>query len=277
MTQLALDFGNQRWEERRARFRPLGERIDPREYEVAELAGDGSDTTARAFVEAHHYSGSYPSAKYRVCLYRRGSLVGAAVFSTPCRPEVVTNVFPGGDIDRLLELGRFVLLDEVAGNGESWFLARAFAILRDRVDGVVSFSDPMPRRTAAGALVMPGHVGVIYQAANARYRGRSKGETLHLLPDGRAIHRRALAKIKNGERGGRGTVERLVSFGAAPLELERAPLADRRRWLETWMPRITRPFAHPGNHRYAWTLNRAVRIPHGPDPARPRAVDREAA
>ena len=29
-----------------------------------------------------------------------------------------------------VELGRFVLLDSVAGNGETWFLARSFDILR---------------------------------------------------------------------------------------------------------------------------------------------------
>jgi hypothetical protein len=54
---------------------------------------------------------------------------------------------------------RFVLLDECPGNSESWFLARCFdALLDDGVRGVVSFADPVPRRTASGQLVMPGHV-----------------------------------------------------------------------------------------------------------------------
>ena len=39
-----------------------------------------------------------------------------------------------------VELGRFVLLDSVAGNGETWFLARSFEILRKHaIVGVVSF------------------------------------------------------------------------------------------------------------------------------------------
>lgn len=59
---------------------------------------------------------------------------------------------------------RFVLLDECPGNSESWFLARCFdALLADGVRGVVPFADPVPRRTASGRLVMPGHVGTIYQ------------------------------------------------------------------------------------------------------------------
>jgi hypothetical protein len=41
------------------------------------------------------------------------------------------------------------------------------------VRGVVSFSDPVPRRTAAGDLVFPGHIGTIYQASNAGYLGRT--------------------------------------------------------------------------------------------------------
>jgi hypothetical protein len=38
--------------------------------------------------------------------------------------------------------------------------------------GLVSFSDPIRRTTFAGQVVMPGHVGVIYRASNARYTGR---------------------------------------------------------------------------------------------------------
>ncbi len=57
-------------------------------------------------------------------------------------------------------LGRFVLLDEVESNGESWLLARAFAALRrakPHIETVFAYSDPVPRRGADGQLVMPGH------------------------------------------------------------------------------------------------------------------------
>jgi hypothetical protein len=75
----------------------------------------------------------------------------------------------------MVEVGRFVLLDEVPVNGETWFLARAFAALaRDGVEGVLAFADPEPRATADGTVVFPGHVGTIYQAHNAVYRGRAR-------------------------------------------------------------------------------------------------------
>ena len=46
------------------------------------------------------------------------------------------------------------------------------------------FSDPLPRTRADGTVVMPGHLGTIYQAANAVYTGRGTPRTLTLLPDG---------------------------------------------------------------------------------------------
>jgi hypothetical protein len=253
--------GNQRWRARRASYRVPTERIDPLAYDVAEIAGDA---VPRAFVERHHYSGTFPAARFRIGLYERGDLVGVAVFSHPVNDAVIENVFP--TLPRLagVELGRFVLLDSVPGNGETWFLARAFELLADRVAGVVAFSDPVARTTAAGELVMPGHVGTIYQASNARYLGRGRADTLRLLPDGRALARRTYQKIRSGEPGWLAATAPLVQHGAAPLGAE-VDERTRRAWLELWMGRLTRPLKHPGNHRYAWTLRRRDRhaLPKG--------------
>ena len=61
-----------------------------------------------------------------------------------------------------------MLAESVPANGESWFLARCWELAtRQGKHGVVSFSDPVPRRTAVGTLVFPGHIGTIYQACNA--------------------------------------------------------------------------------------------------------------
>jgi hypothetical protein len=224
--------------------------IDPSAYEVAVLA---DDAPAKAFVVAHHYSGTYPAARFRFGLYRRGgALVGVAVFSHPVSDAVLTGVFHRPATDAV-ELGRFVLLDDVPGNGETWFLARCFAHLRRAVVGVVSFADPVPRATLAGVTVTPGHVGTIYQAFNGVYLGRGRAATLRLLPDGRVLAPRALSKIRNCERGWRHAVARLEQYGAAPL------VGDPRTWLATWLPRLTRVLRHPGNHKYAWALDRHVR------------------
>ena len=72
---------------------------------------------------------------------------------------------------------------------ESWFLARCFDELAARgIRGVVSFADPVPRQTAAGAVICPGHVGTIYQATNAIYTGRGTARTIIVLPAGTTLH-----------------------------------------------------------------------------------------
>jgi hypothetical protein len=247
----------QRWIERRTIFRRPDEQIDTRVHDVAEIPRE----VAKAFVERHHYSGSFPASSHWVGLHERGELVGVAVFSVPARPEVVSNVFPALPIEQCRDLGRFVLLDRVAGNGESWFLARAFELLRFHrkpITGVVSFSDPAPRATIDGRTVMPGHVGTIYQASNAVYVGRSRPETIFLLPDGRSVARRSFQKVRDGVRGWRPVVADMVAAGADPLS-ELAGEDERTAWLAQWLPRVTRPFRHPGNHKYAWVLERRLR------------------
>ena len=36
------------------------------------------------------------------------------------------------------------------------------------------------------------------------------------------------------------------------------PGSDIIAWLNLWMPRITRPLKHAGNHRYAWAFQRSL-------------------
>lgn len=260
----------QRWLFGRDHYRPAGEPIVTRTYDVAVLP---RDREAKAFVEAHHYSGTYPAARERVGLYRGVQLVGVAVFSVPCHAGVLTAVFPGDWRDSV-ELGRFVLLDDVPANGETWFLARAFALLRaEGYRGVVSFSDPVGRRRADGSLIFPGHVGTIYQAHNGVYTGRGRAATLRLLPNGRTLHNRTLQKIRAGDKGWRYSVAQLEAAGASTAPPDREA---RLVWLATWLPRLTRTVRHPGNHRYAWPLQRRTSIRVAAQPY-PKTVDGVAA
>lgn len=247
--------GNQRWLERKAIFRRPDEQIDVRRYEVTEI----SKLTAKAFVEAHHYSGSYPAGRFMFGLHRAGDLVGVAVFSHPARDEVIFNTFPMAARNTdAVELGRLVLLDDVEGNGETWFLGRTFEALRGRVIGVLSHSDPQPRETLDGRRVLPGHWGTIYQAHNGRYLGRTKPRTARLLPDGTILNERSLAKVVANVRGGRPVVEALVGWGADPLP-DIAPRDVRKEWVSRWVATLTRPLRHRGCHRYAWTLDKKIR------------------
>ena len=214
---MQLCLFSQRWRDRRESYRPAGEPINPRLYEVAELAGDRQ---AKAFILAHHYSLSYPSARVRFGLFTRGCLVGVAVFSHPCNDRVLTSVFPLSPLDSV-ELGRFVLLDSVPANGESWFLAGTFECLRRKVLlGVVSFSDPIPRTKADGTL----------------------------------LNDRTIQKIRSGEQGWRYAAALLETFGA-----ESMTSGDREDWLKTWLPKLTRRLKHSGNYKYGWAIAKSAR------------------
>jgi hypothetical protein len=147
----------------------------------------------------------------------------------------------------------------VPANGESWFIARAFELLRARgYTGVVSFADPVARSSVAGEVVKPGHIGGIYQASNALYAGLATARTLRLLPSGRVFSERTRSKIRGRERGWQHAVEQLVAAGArAP---ERSGLAaDLHAWLKLELPRVTRPLKHGGNLKYLFPLTPSCR------------------
>lgn len=278
--------GNQRWAEGRDSYVRPDTVIRTSDYEVAPIE---DDNTAKAFIQRHHYSASYPSARWRYGLYAttrdsreghscwvEGDLVGVAVYSVPVRDVVLTKVF-GGTADQSTELGRFVLLDGVPGNGETWFLARTHELLRrenDRLRGVVSFSDPFVRTKIDGTITCPGHVGTIYQASNGIYLGQARAEGMLLLPDGTSLPRRALSKVKAGDQGWYSVVGRLIRFDGVTVPaayLARPTRKDRKRpltdvelaelgvWIAGVEATLCRKVRHPGNHKYAWAFSRRVR------------------
>ena len=239
---------------------------------------DGIDQKpARAFVETHHYSSSYPFALARVGLFQGRRLVGVAIFSTPINSNAVRR-YAGLDAALGVELGRFILLNRVPYNAESFFLAGAFAHLRREmpdVKAVIAYSDPVPRATASGELIMPGHVGTIYQAGNGRYVGRSSSQTMYLTDRGVALSTRGLSKIRRQEYGAASAEKRLRQLGAPARRLHQHPA----EWIDELLAGTTfRKLRHPGNHVYVWPLGttRAKRMTLAncaPGKAYPKSLD----
>ncbi len=246
-----------RWADRRHSWRHRSEGgFDRARYEVAPIR---DDATARAYCERNHYTGSYPAARLRYGLYERGgALAGVVVLAVPARAAVLTTVFPLlVPYRESLELGRLVLADRVPANAKSWMLARVWELAaQEGVRGVVSFSDPLPRCRADGSEVFPGHVGIVYQAANATYLGRATPRTLALLPDGTVFSDRARQKVRGGERGHAYAERLLRRWGAPP----RRPGDDSAVWLGTALAAAgVRRVRHPGMHRYAFAVGPARR------------------
>lgn len=246
----------QRWRGRRHSFRHISEGgFDARRYTVEALP----EMAAEEFVVGHHYSGSYPSARFRFGLYDitagEAQLCGVAVFGVPVTVAVLTRPLP--DLQpyvESLECSRFVLTDECPANAESWFLARCFdELLALRVRGVVSFADPVPRRDVSGALVAVGHVGTIYQATNAVYMGRATPRTVKLLPNGVVLNERMAQKVRRQEQGHEYAERLLVGMGAPALRTG----ADPKIWLREALVAVgARSQRHRGVHRYVYRLGR---------------------
>lgn len=241
----------QRWDRGRHAWRHTSEGgFDRSRFEVAELR---DDTTPRRFVVSHHYAHSYPAVIRRYGLYEGWQLVGVAVLGAPARAAVLTNVFPHlAPYVESLELSRFVLLDRVPANAESWFWARCRELLaRAGVAGVVTFSDPIARTTLDGRVLMPGHVGTIYQASNGRPLGRGSAATLLVLPDATVLNGRSAQKVRGDEVGHEAVERVLVSHGATPRRAGEPGAA----WLAHALTEArVRRLRHPGCHRYAWSI-----------------------
>lgn len=276
----------QRWQHGRHTWRHLRDGgFDHRRFAVHRVTGRDV-TAARRFVEHHHYAGSWVAQVYTYALTTTAEeyavaidgeppmiagewLIGVAALSMPTNQKVLTNVFP-----RLrprveaLDIGRLVLTPTPA-NAETWLLGRVFedaATLGIR--GLTAFADPVARGD-----VLPGHVGIIYQAHGGRPCGRSTPRRNLWLPRQRVVlSARTLQKIRARESGWRGAVDTLERYGASTLR----PGQDSRAWLRDALDAVGAvPYTHPGCFRYAWALGptkadrRAVQI-NVPETRRPK-------
>jgi len=256
----------QRWRENRATYRPAGEIINTSDYEIAEI----SKADAKIFVQAHHYSKSFPAARFCYGIFSRyvtpehwntyglvPQLAGVAVYSVPRHPNVLTNVFPGDPNDSA-ELGRFVLLNHLPLNCETYFISRCNELLKRKgILGVVAFADPNIRVQKNGNKILSGHIGTIYSAlGKSLFIGRSKPSYLHMFDDGTTLDPRALSKIRNRESGFNYASNLLTSRGADE------PWANPKLWLEHWLPKLTTRTRTQGTLKFTWPIGNRI-IPRG--------------
>jgi hypothetical protein len=116
-------------------------------------------------------------------------------------------------------------------------------------------SDPVPR-IINGRTVFPGHQGLIYQASNAHYAGRSAPRLITLLPDGTTLSDRAISKIRRQESGHAYAERRLIALGASPRIGGAAGAAS---WLSDALHEIGAARVRHGCHRYILAATRAQR------------------
>ena len=165
----------------------------------------------------------------------------------PATGAVITRHTGYDEPSRGCVLQRLLCLPSVAANGESYFAARAFRLLRQAkpvIESVVSFSDPQV-----------GHCGCVYASLSGAYRGRTRPRTV-LRIAGETISDRTLSKIRNLETGHAGAVDQLVRLGAP------RPQADEhlREWLERCRrAEILVPARQASLFTYCFELTRGAR------------------
>lgn len=254
-----MSVSSQRWRARRTLFRQNKEIIDPKIHSVDVIS---CMKEAKPFVLEHHYSGSFPATRLSCGLFRNSDegskLVGIASFSVSMNPSA-GGKYTGLSGNSSVELGRLVLLDEVESNGESWFVSKAFSLLRcekPEIEAVYAYSDPVPRFDQTGNLLMPGHIGEVYQALSAECRGRSVPRTQFKTPDGMVFNERTLSKIRLNESGAEYATSQLLETGVSSVRSHENP----REWIERLINTgEIQKDKHPGNWVYTFGLTKKAK------------------
>lgn len=144
----------------------------------------------RQFIESHHYSksvkGVTPAYSFKVTL--DGRLVGAAIFGLPAMKETREKYSEFGKC-RLLELRRFVMVDDTPRNSESRSIAVMLKILKKHgIERILSYADPAH-----------GHVGTIYKALGFVCLGQTSLGS-HIIYKNVAVHHRNNNREKDTNR-----------------------------------------------------------------------------
>ena len=140
--------------------------------------------------ENWHYSRCLPKNKLvKIGAWERGKFIGVVVFGYGATPNLGKpyNLTQ----DRCVELVRIALTKHESS--VTRVAAFALKFLREsnpRLRLVVSYADPMQ-----------GHYGVIYQAGNWIYSGKTQSDVCYRDPSGKLWHRRrASRQVTNGKR-----------------------------------------------------------------------------
>jgi hypothetical protein len=150
-----------------------------------EYTGCNITESGKALVEAIHYSHTARSQQqvHVFTLSREGRVVGCAIFGKPMSRHYDSDT---------LELRRFVLVQEMPKNTESFFLSKCLKWIQknDRsIVRIVTFADPNQ-----------GHEGTIYKASNFLFDGEENSANPRIVVMGdKTIHMRQAYQKRKGE------------------------------------------------------------------------------
>lgn len=138
---------------------------------------------AKEYIIKNHYShGCHNAPSPCYGLFDNNELIGVLMFATPCSEAVRASIWGEEYKNSVIELHRLHILDVTPVNAESWFISKCIKMLkqdRPQTKGIISFAD-----------TTQGHNGIIYQATNFWYIGKTCSATFYLDENNRLRHPR---------------------------------------------------------------------------------------
>lgn len=138
---------------------------------------------AKEYIIKNHYTqGCHNAPSPCYGLFEGEGLIGVLMFAQPCSENVRGSIWGKEYKNRVIELHRLHIQDTTPKNTESWFISRCIDRLlvdKPEIRGIISFAD-----------TTEGHSGVIYQATNFYFLGKTSKATFYLDKTGRLRHPR---------------------------------------------------------------------------------------
>lgn len=120
----------------------------------------------KPFILNIHYARRMPSISYAFGLFDNNNLIGIITYGSPASPSLCRGVAGEENKRNVLELNRLVLLPQYNGNNCASYLVSHSLKMLPNYTFVISYSD-----------CAWGHCGIIYQATNWYYSGKTKERT----------------------------------------------------------------------------------------------------
>lgn len=129
----------------------------------------------------HHYLHTKASCVYSFGLYDSdNNIVGVILYGNPTAPTTI-DICGKENRDKVIEITRLWVKDGTPKNTESYFIGNTIKLIDKEI--IVAFADPDA-----------GHIGIVYQASNFHYTGKSERKGGVIAIKNNPIHNKTLWK-----------------------------------------------------------------------------------
>ena len=128
----------------------------------------------------NHYLHTKASCLYGFGLFQNDTIVGVILYGNPTSPTTI-DICGKSERKNVIEITRLWIIDDTPKNTESYFIANTIKLI-DK-DIIIAFADPEY-----------GHVGIVYQASNFIFTGKSDRGGRVIAIRNNTIHNKTLWK-----------------------------------------------------------------------------------